>query len=239
MRTMLLFVLFLLTSNLYSQEVHIDTLPIPFPEPGADTLYFPQIRTGNTNIDSLINWDLKNRATYGDFESEPVEVAIRKWSEFYRVWIYEFTVTNLTDGVISLNIIQESCNAYCTQWIEYYNYSVETGKFLTMADIVDDFEAFSNMVKKDRWYLYQVEMAELKDLYDLSELEMDQALYESLLEDYRNCEQRFKLEKFSVFPNRLEIFEEACLPHVVRAFEPSIYLVYNKSDISKYINDSN
>lgn len=66
MTTKILTVLFFCISlNLLGQQVSVDTFRIKgsdrFSEISQDSMNFPLISTGNKNVDSLINFDLKNR----------------------------------------------------------------------------------------------------------------------------------------------------------------------------------
>lgn len=125
--------------NSFSQGIKVDTLflspneenKLPF-----DKLIYPIINTGNIKIDSLINFDLKNKYTFYETPNFSVKETLSQWIGDQIGFIY-FNVMYNQNNVLSLNIETESCAAYCTNWTSYFNYNTKTGQPLELNAIVD------------------------------------------------------------------------------------------------------
>ena len=126
----------------FGQNVQIDTLIVKlkvsdsFKELQSDRMNFPIIKTGNKEIDSLINFDLKNKFTSNEYPTDSIDSTLIKWADDQIIDI-DFKVTYNKNGILSINISAEGCGAYCSYWTEYFNYSTVTGKTLDFSEIID------------------------------------------------------------------------------------------------------
>ena len=230
-----LLLLFQLTS--FGQAVQIDTLLIPKKEKltdfQADKLKFPIVKTTSRKIDSLINFDLKNRLTNNEFEGLPIDATIIKWADDQLIFL-NFEVTYNDNGILSLNISAEGCGAYCTGWTEYYNYSTITGELLTLNEIVDA-EKLKPKVIADKNNQYDEQRRELKKILLDKNSGLDNEGYEWALEYYNSCELAFELESFAIHKAYFEIIERCDLPNAIKSLTPVIELKYDYNDIREYL----
>ncbi len=240
----ILTIIFLLTIGLnsFGQKISIDTLFLPkgekFTQLQNDKLKFPLVKTGNLKIDRLINKDLKNRFTNNEFPNSPTDSTLIKWADDQIIYL-DFEVTYLKNGLISLNVSAEGCGAYCTSWTDYFTYSVTTGKYVTINEIIDTTGKFKNLVISDKDKKYDEQRIELKKMLLDKESGLDDDSYEWALEHYGNCDNSFELNSFALFSDHLEIIEKCYLPNAIKNLTPIIELKYNYVDISEYLKIKN
>lgn len=226
----------------FGQTVRIDTFFLPngqrFKQLQTSELKFPIVKTDNKKVDLLINNDLKNRFTDNAFPDAPTDSTLIKWAD-EQITYLDFAITYLKNGIVSLNISAEGCGAYCTQWTDYFTYSIETGKYLTLNDIIDITGNFKNIVSKDKNKQYEVQRKELKKILLDKNSGLGKDDYKSALEYYNNCDKSFALKSFALYSDHLEIIENCHLPHVMQNLTPVIKLKYKYSDITKYLKIKN
>jgi len=234
--------LLLIGQNTFGQAVRIDTLKIPArgqsTEIQVNSLKFPVIKTGDRQIDSLINRDLKNRFTHNEFSELSADSTLIRWADENIIYL-DFEITYLKDGLISLNISAEGCGAYCTTWRDYFTYSTKTGKHVTINEIVDTAGNFRNIVIADKNKRYEEQRNELKATFLDKNSGLDDDGYKWALARYNECDKSFKLESFALFSDHLEIIEKCTFPNVMKNLTPGIELKYQYSDISKHLKIKN
>lgn len=222
----------------FGQNVQIDTLNLKkgesFKALQSDKMNYPIIKTGTKEIDSLINFDLKNKFTSNEYPTESIDSTLTKWAREQIVYI-DFNVTYSANGILSLNISAEGCGAYCSYWTEYFNYSTITGNPLGISDIIDTTEEFKTRIFKDKKIQFEKQKIELKEMLNDSESELDQSTYEWALEYYENCENSFDLKSFSIYPDYIEINRNCYLPNAIKNLTPVLNLKYKNTEIRKYL----
>ncbi len=234
MKVLALSILLSIQLSSFAQSVRIDTLKLPEKErPGSPQLKFPVVKTGKDSIDKLINYDLKNRFTNNEFVSLPTDSTLIKWSG-NQISFLDFEVTYLKNGLLSLNISAELCGAYCTGWTDYFTYSLKTGKYLSLNDIVDTTGEFRKHVFAEKDKQYDEQRAELKKLKLDLKSDFDDETYQWVLEQYNSCEESFNLSSFALYPDRVEIIDKCSLPNAIKAFNPEIKIKYKYTDVRKY-----
>ena len=220
------------------QTTQIDTLFLPrkekFSTIQSEKLKFPIIKTGNQKVDSLINFDLKNRFTNNEYIALSTKEALLEFAGDQMVYL-GFEVTYNQDGMLSLNISAEGCGAYCTSWTGYYNYSTQTGKFLTLEDIIDTSSKFKTKVLADKDKQYELQRQELKEMLLDKTADLNRETYDWALEEYNNCDNAFELKTFALHKEYLEIIAQCYLPHAIRNLTPIIELKYNYTDIKRHL----
>ena len=220
------------------QNVRVDTLDLMTSEhlkklPQA-SMIFPIIKTGHIKIDSLINFDLKNKLTSYEYPNESIDSTLIKWANDQIVLI-DFNVTYIQNGIVSLNISAESCGAYCSYWTEYYNYSTVTGKPLDISEIIDLSGEFRTTILTNAKSQFKKQKEELKDLLNNPEAELNQETYEWALEYYEDCQDSFDLNSYSIYPDHVEIIKNCYLPNAIKSLSPNLVLKYNNDDIAEYL----
>jgi hypothetical protein len=233
------FISFLFLLNpicLFGQQARIDTLIIPtehYSRPvSGDKMNYPIIRTGNDQIDSVINWDLKNRLTREEFLDDHIDSALIKWA-YDRVSYLDFKVTYNQKGILSLNLDVEWCGAYCTQWTDYFNYSLITSEPIKIESVLDTSSGFRMMVFKEFHFQYLDQLDVLNT--DLENGDIDQGELETALEYYEDCYESFNLRDFSLTNEGIEIIKACYVPHYMKPLTPFFELRYEYSTIKKYL----
>lgn len=238
MTTKILTVLFFCISlNLLGQQVAMDTFKIKgsdrFSEIFQDSMNFPLISTGNKNVDSLINFDLKNRLTTYEFPAESIDSTLIKWAGNGLVYM-DFEVTYNANNLLSLQISAEGCGAYCTSWTEYFNYNTLTGSWVELQDILKIGNGFESRVLEEKSVQYEGLREDLK----IQTQDLDQDLYETILEYYDECDSAFTLDKFILFPDSIQIIERCWMPHFLLPYTAIIELKYAWADLEKELNSN-
>jgi hypothetical protein len=238
--TTILILTFRLNSS--GQGISIDTLLLPkgekFNHFQNDKLKFPIIKTGNLEIDKLVNKDLKNRFTNNEFPDLPTDSTLIKWADEQIIYL-DFHVTYSKSGLVSLNITAEGCGAYCTGWTDYFTYNLTTGKHVTINEIVDTTSQFKILVLSDKDKQYEEQKAELKKMLMDKDSGLDQDTYEWALEYYDNCDNEFALNSFALYADHLEIISICHLPNAIKNLTPIIELKYDYMSIKKYLKIKN
>ena len=235
----LLPVLFTLIS-FYSlaQNVQIDTLVLStkqqFDNEVSNNIQFPVVRTGDEDIDALINEGLKNEFTNHEYPDAPLDSTLIKWADGNYTTV-DFTVNYNHQGILSLQIQAEVCIAYCSTWQNYYNYSTITGQVLGLSAIVDTTGNFRALVYQDIAAQYQQQRQELEEMLNEPEAGLDQSTYEWALKNYEACEKAFKLENYILHTDRLEIISDCYMPNAIKNLTPIINLEYSFSAIEDYL----
>lgn len=219
-------------------KVEIETLKLnkakDLRELPSEKMNYPIIKTGNNEIDSLINFDLKNKFTSNEYPEQSIESSLNEWIGEQVVYI-DFDVSYNKNGILSVQINAEGCGAYCTHWTDYFNYSTITGKPVDISEIIDISGDFKNRIFKDKEAIFKKERLELKELQKDSEVGLDPSTYEWVLENYKNCENSFDLTSFAIYPEHIEINKDCQLPNAIKAFSPEIILKYKYDEIQKYL----
>jgi hypothetical protein len=226
----------------FGQSVQIDTFRLEtserFKEIQSDKMNFPIIRSGNKEIDSLINYDLKNRFTKNEYPTERLDSTLLKWAGDQIVFL-DFQVTYNQNEILSINVSAEGCGAYCTGWTDYYNYSTSNGEWLNISDVIDNVAEFKSIVDKDRKEQYSEQKQLLKEMINDKDSGLDESTYEWALENYNDCEKNSDLESFAIYPDRLEIIEDCYLPNAIKNLTPIIELKYEFSEIGEELKIKN
>lgn len=215
-----------LTTNLFGQTVQVDTLVL------SNDLRFPIIKTGDKKVDLLINNDLKNRFTSNEYPNLATDSTLIRWAG-ESIRFVSFEITYSKNGIISLIISAEGCGAYCSNWSNYFTYSISDGKYLTIDDIVNTKGKFKAIVIAEKNRQYEKQRKELKDMLLRKDIEGED--YNIALEHYDNCNKSFELKSFVLYPDNLEIIENCDVPHFIQNLKPIIKLKYKYKDIREYL----
>jgi hypothetical protein len=229
--TTILLLTFGLTS--FGQKISVDTLFIPridkFSNFQDGKLKFPVIKTGDLQIDKVINTDLRNRFTGYEHPDLSTDSILLEWSD--RIIDLDFEVTYIKNGLISLNISAQSCAAYCTGWTNFYTYNYMTGQYVTFDQIVNTSGNFRNRVIADKDKQYEQQKKRLKEIFQDKDAGLDEDTYKWALELFDSCQKEFKLNSFALYPDHLEIIEICYFPNVIKSLAPAIELKYKYAEI--------
>lgn len=224
--------------HISAQSAQIDTFQFtvsPFGDKDyLETLYYPVISTGKADVDNRINLDLKNRLTSNEFPDDPMDSTIIKWASDGIDYL-NFTVTYNQNNIISLTIHAEGCGAYCTGWSSYFNYSLNTGKWLSIADIIDTTGAFRKTVYSQKDLQFTGARLQLDAWRTDPDWKLDDYTFETVMEYYDDCDASFYLNDYALFPEYLQIIKECWLPHVLQTLEPFIELKFPYDHLGSYL----
>jgi len=238
--TTILLLTFGLTS--FGQKISVDTLFIPKTEKIThfqnDKLKFPIFKTGDLNVDNIINKDLKDRFTNNEYTDLPTDSTIIKWADEQVIYL-DFEVTYIKNGLISLNISAEGCGAHCTAWTDYFTYNYMTGQYLTIDQIIDTTGNFKTRVVADKNKQYKQQSSELRERLTDKETGFDKETFDIVIEYYLECSKSFHYKSFALHKDYLEIIENCYLPNVIKSMKPVIELKYKYADIKKDLRIKN
>jgi hypothetical protein len=229
----LLYLIFFISFSALGQKAQIDTFKIKssnrYAEISEEELKFPLISSGIKVVDSLINYDLKNRFTSNEYPTEPLDSTLIKWAGDGLTYM-DFNVTYNDNGLLSFQISAEGCGAYCTFWTEYFNYNTQNGRWLEITDVLDLSKGFYDQVLKDKSQEYLFQKEDLKrDLNDPNS-GLDQETYDWILELYLACESNFSLDRFALFSDSIQVINKCWMPHALLPYSPQIELKYPWSE---------
>jgi len=227
-----LFLLIFISSYSFSQSVKIDTLE---QSKGVDLtdINYPIFRTNNRKVDSLINQDIISRISHDEVIENNTATTIGKMIENGLVNL-EFDITYNSNDMLSFNIEYETCGAYCYHSTQYFNYSIVSGKALTIDDVICDKERFRKIVINEKNLQFKEQKRLLKEALE-KESEIDSQTYDWALEYYISCDEKFDLNTFSLNSSSVEIIHSCYLPNAIKSLAPVYELIYKYSEISEYL----
>jgi hypothetical protein len=193
------------------------------------------IKTGNDQVDILLNKDLKNRFTNNQFPELPTDSTLLKWATEQVVYL-NFEITYNKNNLISLVIIAEACGAHCNGWTEQFTYSTATGKYISITDIIDTTGEFKNIVIAEKNKQFAEQKQELKKMYADKTSGLDEETYKTAIALYDECEQKFMFDSFALYHNHLEIINECYFPNALKPLIPIIELKFRYKEIVQFLN---
>jgi hypothetical protein len=211
-------------SNMFPQQVSIDTLKISsLGLPIENNLFFPIVKSANAHVDSLINFDLLNVITSSDTEEGTAESKLLFWAEDI-IQSLDFDVSCLSDSLLSIEVISEGCGAYCSQSHYYFNYDTRTGLPVTIYSIIDSTSEFQEVVRRDKNIVFLESKDELEWL--LVSQEIDSTIYEWGLEYLVSWNKTVDLSCFKLYTDKIVIKDDCYFPHAIQCYSPVIELKY-------------
>ena len=264
--TVFLLLIFTLTS--FGQEVKVKTkiLSKSFRNITLDTytdseIKFPVIKTGNFEIDSSINTDLKKRFTKNESKNLSTDSILIDWANG-KIFGLEYEVTSTKNGFISFNITTEIIpylsENLLTTYTNYYTYDLKTRKYVEFNEVIDIPNDFRERLNSDKLNQFEIQKKELeKELQLHFESKAREEMMQhntnvppgyypdykgmwrkSELENYNNCKDNLDLNSFALHSDSLEIIFKCCDSDDERGIfnaNPVIKLKYNYEDIREYL----
>jgi hypothetical protein len=232
------FLLFIVVgSNVFGQSISVETYAFPKREEKAsmnsEMLKFPVIKTGNSQIEELINRDLLNRVTAEESPGLSIEQTLFEWSE--GIDYMSYNVTYLKNNLISFNIFIEGCGAYCSSRIDYFTYDTDTGRYITIDQIIDISTRFKAQVVAERNKQYEMQKKQLVKRFKSKEPHLQEDSFRMAINCFKNCTASFDLESFSLREDSLEIIDDCSFPHAIRSLQPDIQLHYKYENIKEVL----
>jgi len=230
--------LLLAFNQIHGQNIHIDTLRLSFENSFAQNsraiLKFPILKLPNAETSRKINADLIRKFTQEECSENAADSCLLAWAKETITWV-NFEVTYLTNELISLNISAEGCGAYCSQGTNYYTYSLLSGKYLNLGDILDTTEKFKKNVLTAKNKQFDAFRQELHSALSDKEHPLDKETFDWAMESYANCENSFDLSTFALYPDHLEILYDCGLPNAIKNLSALICIKYTYKSLKRYL----
>jgi hypothetical protein len=265
LQTTVFLLLFSLTS--FGQQVNVKTMLLPksFRNITLDdtdsVIKFPVIKTGNFEIDSAINTDLKKRFTKTESKNLSTDSILIDWAT-ERMFGLEYEVTSTKNGYFSFNItthIKLDLSAHIiSTYTDYYNYDLKTGKYVEFNEIIDISNDFREQLNSDKLKQFEIQKKELEkefqlhlEIYEQQEIithhntnvppfyypDYEGMWRKSELEDYSKCKNYLDNISFALHSDTIEMIFKCCDSNDRDVFNqnPVIKLKYNYEDIREYL----
>jgi hypothetical protein len=237
MKTKLIIFIFSLSYCLTSAQVAtIDTLVIQINNISGkiESLYYPIIKTNSSIIDSAINQSIKDEFTNYEFHTERIDSSLIKYSRDGLVDL-DFKVCLNENYILSFEILAEACGAYCTNWKQYFNYSLKTGNQLSLDSVFNLTDSLKNQIKTSLKKQYEDNKLELKEQFTKNGI-LDSTDFMWPMSYYESCYEEFNFNKFLIYPDGFEIKLDCYLPHVIVPLTPIFNFRYKKEKITPFYN---
>lgn len=223
----LLLLLFSFCHCTYAQTVSFKEIKLkPKPElynTKVPTIIYPIVVTNNTRADKLINEQVKN-GILGEEVINTRQALKERIAENLTDLGYEVTLKSY--GILSMNIFEEGCGAYCSGSYTYFNFDLKTGKSISIHDLLDEnkTDSFTKIVYADKIKALNKFKQEIND----PDEKTDSATINWIIEQVNeNCMGTVRIENFCLSKDTIEIIDPCEFPHVIRAYEPDYKLQYS------------
>jgi hypothetical protein len=200
------------------------------------TIIYPVIVTGKKKAELLMNTSIKNELFKPENASLPVKRILKEHLNEYGLINLYYKVTYKKKGILSMNIYEEGCGAYCSSGYTWFNFDVNTGKAITMDDLLleNKKDSFSKIVLTDK--LKALQTYKIEELDNLHHQYIDSESYRMIIEMAdSNFSKSADIENYSLAANGIEIMDICELPHILRSQEPSYQLKYTYKFMAPFI----
>ena len=219
----------------FSQNAIVDTLKIIGTNPwdnGTNELYFPVVRT----YDSLVHMKI-NGTLAAEYQNAPqqstIEASLDEWAKEGLVSL-DFVISYNKNKIISLQIANEYCIAYCSNWTDYFNFSTETGELLQLSDLIDTTQ-FLPIVRKDHGNYFRTWRTETRDLMMINSDEFTNEDYNYTMEYGKECEDGFSVEQFALTDIGLTVYQDCLFPHAMLSLSPIVEMHYSYAELAPFL----
>jgi hypothetical protein len=152
---LLFLAIFLFTSTAYAQEIPIREIKFKadskFYKVKDTTIIYPIVVTKSPAVNKLINDKVRSEVIGPIDEKATLRKELEEWVSSGLINL-SYEITFQKNGILSLNVYTEGCGAYCTSYYTYFNFDLETGKSLKVADLVNEtgFDTLQKIVFADK-----------------------------------------------------------------------------------------
>jgi hypothetical protein len=240
MKTLLVILCIVITSQCYAQKASFKEVRMK-PNPKYYTaekpsVIFPVVITKNSEIDKLINDQIKNDVFEPDNENQSLRKTLIENINEYGLTDVTYEITYNGNNFLSFSIFSQGCGAYCSSSRTYFNFDLTTGKKVSIEDVIsknkiDSFKIIVQTNKINSLNKYKIEEKEF-----IGNDGIDSSIYNwAISEVDDNCINQISIEDFSVSGNSVEIFDPCVFPHAIQSQEPAIELKYSFNEISRFL----
>ncbi len=227
-----LLLLFCLTSTTsFSQQVKFREIK----RRAKGSIVYPIVITKSKTISKLINDQIKEAFFAPDDKKISVEKLLDN-SIAENLTNLSYEVTFKGKGVLSLNLFQEGCGAYCSSWYTYFNFDLNTGKSMTIENLIreDRLDSFKSLVFRDK--INYLEEYKKEEKGYLKNNEIDSSIYNWTMEQVENyCINEAHISVFLLSDQYLKIIDPCELPHAIQSQTPVYDLKYSYAFLKPFL----
>jgi hypothetical protein len=206
---------------------------------GFDTaIKYPVIILKNTIVANKINKAIKERIFWDD-ESDKAKTIItllKRDREDRHLYVSYETPLN-KNGILSLTLVLEASGAYTTNWNEYFNFDLNTGKEFTVRDLVkpEKFTTFKEEVFERKKDALQQYLLDTKQRVDTGEISQDLYEADTARVAEGGCMDSVSLQTFNMTSSFLEIHDDCFFPHVMMSEAPYYKLKFDLQSLKNIL----
>ncbi len=233
MRIVCIFLLFFYFSS-NAQSFSIKEI-ICKPKEKHSKIIFPMIISGSSTADRLMNTAIREEVLWGENKAagtrQILELLIKE-NSLADLW---YEVNFKKNGILSMAVYAEGCGAYCEGTYHYFNFDVETGKNLTIDDLLlpGMADSFKTMFFRDN----AASLIEYKNSIktSLNVGSIDSSVYDWIIELIDTCITRRQIDGFHLSENKISILNYCSFPHAIRAYSPGDGYAYPMDVIKPFL----
>lgn len=229
------------STTVYAQGVSFKEIRLKpnskFYKTDKPAIIYPIVVTKNKLIDKSINDKIRKEMIEDDSDLKNVstkKALINRINEGLINMSYKATF--IKNNILSFSIYAEGCGAHCSSWNTYFNFDLNTGKVLTITDLISDnnIDSFRKVVSIDKEKFLLQYKKEMND--SLNNNNTDSIAYKWAIEQVDdNCLKDVQIENFSLSGLYIEIIDPCEFPHAIRALEPTFELKYTYQSLSMFL----
>lgn len=229
----------MLSSFAFSQTVTFKEIKLK-PSPRLyntkdSTIIYPTVVTKNSAINKLINDEIKKEIINIDNKKTSLKKDLIELTNERIINLF-YKVTFNKNWLLSLNICQEGCGAYCTSWYTYFNFDLKTGRRIKTSDLIYEtkLDSFKKIVFEEKVSLLKKYKEKEQNL--LIRKEIDSSLYDWAMKVVDNfCINELEIENFYLSDKYMEITDQCEFPHAIKSQEPDYHLQYSYKSIQDFL----
>jgi hypothetical protein len=230
MKILLVFILSL-CSCAYAQKAAFKEIKLKpstkFYAPEGSSIIYPIIVTADPKVDQLINTQIKDELLNLDSTKQTARTLLTEHINEYGLVNLSYEVIYNNHAILSLQVYEEGCGAYCSSGDSYFNFDLTTGKKIAIADLIKEemLDSFRNIVFHDK--LKALQEYKLEEIEDLKQGNTDSSTYDWAMQEVdSNCSKSVSLESFSL-PGLIQVFDRCEFPHAIQSQQPTYELKYS------------
>jgi hypothetical protein len=230
----------LVCANGYAQKVDFKEIKLKpdshFYTTNKATIFYPVLESQNKKSDKSINAQILEKISGGNAESLSAKMFLIREIKNSGLTRLSYKITYNKNGILSMNIYQEGCGAYCSSWYTYFNFDLKTGNKITISDLLEDerVDSFRQIVSGEKAVAITKYKAEEKS--NLEHNIIDSTTYDWAREQVdSNCSIIADIENFSLSDHGIEIIDNCEFPHAIKSLEPAYEFTYGLKCLSPFL----
>lgn len=228
--------LLILSNTIFSQLVRVDTLiyksQLPYLDSNIFNIKYPYFILEDSILTTQLNRNIQHDYFRDTDMTSTLDEVLKDWDGLLYL---EFEITYQDNNYLSFIISGEGCGAYCTSWRRTFVYSLKTGKRVSIQSILNLDGDLADKIKSDYEIQYAKNVLELNERRLDPDEEIDEVTYNWIIENYESCKTNFEIKDYSLYPDKIQLFTDCGMPHILLPFTPIYDLSYPFQDLKKYL----